>query len=260
MSTHYYACHAVLEAYAMATMRNLPDAHPLYKLLSPHFHYTMAINSLARRALISKGGIIDFTFSIGGEGKTLLFERVGREFRVQSTNIKENVVERGVDDPTLLPGYYYRDDGLKIWNAVESYATEMLNLFYQTDDDVKNDSELQNWSEEMHTLAFPAVDGSLEGHGFPKKIETRDELIKYCTLIMFTGSTQHAAVNFGQFQTYGFTPNAPLALRKPPPTDKGQSNYQLLLSTLPDALRSAFATIFVFSLSQFSQDEVSQYM
>ena len=68
----------------------------------------------------------------------------------------------------------------------------ILKLFYQTDD-VKNDSELQNWSEENHNIALPGFDGSV---GVMGKIETKDELIKSCTLIMFTGSTQHAAVHF----------------------------------------------------------------
>ena len=53
----------------MVTMRNLPDAHPVYKLLQPHFRYTVGINGAARKSLINDRGIIDQIFSIGGEGK-----------------------------------------------------------------------------------------------------------------------------------------------------------------------------------------------
>ena len=60
----------------MATMRNLPDPHPIYKLLRPHFRYTMAINARARATLINKGGIIDKIFAIGGEGKVEAFKKV----------------------------------------------------------------------------------------------------------------------------------------------------------------------------------------
>ena len=69
LSSHYLACHAAMEAYSVATMRNLPDAHPLYKLLQPHFRYTIGINSAARMKLINSGGIIDHAFSIGNKGK-----------------------------------------------------------------------------------------------------------------------------------------------------------------------------------------------
>ena len=60
-------------------------------------------------------------------------------------------------------------------------------------DDVKNDSELQNWSEEDHNIALPGFDGIA---GVMGKIETNDEFIKFYTLIMFSGDTQHAAIHF----------------------------------------------------------------
>ena len=78
-----------MEAYGVATMRNIPDAHPLYKLLQPHFHYTIGINSAARRTLINDGGIIDLTFSIGGKGKEMLIQRAFKIYDVRVSNIKK---------------------------------------------------------------------------------------------------------------------------------------------------------------------------
>ena len=211
----------------MATMRNLPDAHPLYRLLQPHFRYTIGINSSARKKLISRGGILDHVFSIGGKGKDMLFQRVCKIYDVQGANIKENTKKRGVDDKDLLPNYYYRDDGILIWDAIESYVREIIGIFYKSDDDVKEDTEVQSWANEVHFNSFPGHNGAPDGHGFPDKMESREDLILYCTLIMFTGSAQHAAVNFGQFDIYGFAPNAPIAMQKPPPTEKGVTTVHM---------------------------------
>ena len=246
-----------MEAYSVATMRNLPDAHPVYKLLQPHFRYTIGINSAARERLINDGGLIDMIFSIGGAGKNELIWRASKVYNVQGANVKQNTKERGVDDPTLLPNYHYRDDGILIWNAIESYVTEIINIFYKSDNDVKEDTELQHWAHDVHSNGFPGHGGATDGHGFPEKIESCEELINYCTLIIFNGSAQHAAVNFGQFDIYGFAPNAPFSLRQPPPTKKGVTTFTDILESLPNIFTAGLGIGLVFALAQFSPDEVS---
>ena len=239
----------------MGTVRNLPDAHPIYKLLRPHFRYTMAINVRARASLLNDGGIIDKIFAIGGEGRQELMRRGGTSYNIHWTNIKHNTKERGVDDPKTLPGYYYRDDGLKLWNAMESYVGDIVNNFYNDNADVKDDSELQKWANDIHTNGFPGYFGAEDGHGFPEQIDSKETLIELCTLIMFTGSVQHSAVNFGQYDFYGFVPNAPTGMRRPPPMTKGADN-QDILDSLPGKLTSFLAISVSKNLSQFSQDEV----
>ena len=107
-------------------------------------------------------------------------------YDVQGANVKENVKKRGVDDKDLLPNYYYRDDGILIWDAIESYVADIIGIFYKSDDDVKEDTEVQSWAEDVHFHAFPGYDGVPHGHGFPDKMESREDLINYCTLIIFT--------------------------------------------------------------------------
>ncbi len=81
-----------MEAYSMGTMRNLPDSHPVNKLLRPHFRYIMAINSSARKTLIVDGGPIDLWFGIGGKGKTRLIQKAAGIYNVDSTNVKKKEV------------------------------------------------------------------------------------------------------------------------------------------------------------------------
>ena len=243
----------------MATMRNLPDPHPILKLLRPHFRYTMAINTAARASLINDGGILDKLFAIGGAGKVELLRRVSNLYRVQWTNIVQYAQERGVDDPDKLPGYYYRDDGTKIWKVMSNFVEEIVDEFYNTDEDVENDPEIQNWAMDVYTNAFPGHLGANESgiHGFPQEINTKRELTEYCTLIIFTGSVQHASVNFGQYDMYAFIPNAPATLRQPPPSKKGDADYNKLLSTLPDKTSTTNQIVMAHLLSQYSHDEVS---
>lgn len=41
----------------------MSQMHPIYRLLHPHFRYTMEINAQARGLLINAGGVIESNFS-----------------------------------------------------------------------------------------------------------------------------------------------------------------------------------------------------
>ena len=67
-----------MEPYIIATHRQLSAMHPIYRLLHPHFRYTMAINAAAREALINAEGIIENIFSTGKysmEISSLVYEK-----------------------------------------------------------------------------------------------------------------------------------------------------------------------------------------
>lgn len=57
-----------MEPIAVATYRQLPTLHPLFKLLSPHIRGVLAINTLGRGVLIAEGGVADNTLTVGGGG------------------------------------------------------------------------------------------------------------------------------------------------------------------------------------------------
>ena len=60
-----------------------------------------------------------------------------------------NIEKRGVEDSTCLPGYYFRDDALLIWRAMKEYVVDMINIFYESDQDVEDDFEIQGWFDEI---------------------------------------------------------------------------------------------------------------
>uniref|UniRef100_A0A3B5QML9 Hydroperoxide isomerase ALOXE3-like n=1 Tax=Xiphophorus maculatus TaxID=8083 RepID=A0A3B5QML9_XIPMA len=89
MHTHYLA-----EVFTVATFRCLPTIHPLYKLLIPHFRYTLHVNILVRK--------------LEAFHKTLLLMRRDlSQMTYSSLCLPENITERGLE---LIPNFYYRDD------------------------------------------------------------------------------------------------------------------------------------------------------
>lgn len=72
MITHLLRTHLFMEPIAVATWRQLPSVHPLWKLLIPHIKGVLAINTVGRELLLPAGGVADHTLSVGGGGKMLL--------------------------------------------------------------------------------------------------------------------------------------------------------------------------------------------
>uniref|UniRef100_A0A3B3X165 Uncharacterized protein n=1 Tax=Poecilia mexicana TaxID=48701 RepID=A0A3B3X165_9TELE len=221
LHTHYLA-----EVFTIATFRCLPTIHPLYKLLIPHFRYTLHINILVRKLLLSPGGALSES-SLGVEGLMELMRRDLSQLTYSSLCLPENINERGLES---IPNFYYRDDALKLWNYLNEYATAMVDYYYTSDCDVMKDIELQEWVNEIFTHGFLENKRS----GIPSCFNTIEEVAKFITMVIFRVSVQHAAVNNGQYDYNSWIPNGSLLLCKPPPAIKGQSSMQTVLETLPD--------------------------
>ena len=58
-----------------------------------------------------------------------------------------NIKKRGVEN---LPNYYFRDDATLIWNAINEYINDIINIFYDSDDQVRDDPEIKEWWNEIY--------------------------------------------------------------------------------------------------------------
>ena len=175
--------------------------------------------------------------------------------KLEDYNLPNTLKKHGVDDVSKLPGFYYREDGLALWEAIKSFISEIIGHYYKSDDDVKRDNEIQRWIYDVHKNGWRAMPGHVD-HGVPASFESREHLIEILTSLVFTFSCQHAAVNFSQKDHFGFTPNAPAILRQPPPKKKGEATLKSILSTLPSKAQAAKAIATVYILTKFSEDEV----
>ena len=97
-----------------------------------------------------QGGVADKTLSIGQgqiEGVQQLIKKSMNAFRFDcDLEFPRNIETRGVEN---VPNYHFRDDAMALWCAIEEYVRDVIDIFYQTDEDVENDCELQQMFEDL---------------------------------------------------------------------------------------------------------------
>ncbi|XP_028780041.1 linoleate 13S-lipoxygenase 2-1, chloroplastic [Neltuma alba] len=267
--SHWLRTHCCTEPYIIATNRQLSAMHPIYKLLHPHFRYTMEINALAREGLINADGVIESNFVPGKysiELSSVAYDKLW-QFNLQA--LPADLINRGlaVEDPSAPHGlkltiedYPYATDGLVLWDALKQWVTDYVNRSYPDPSLVESDSELQAWWEEIRT----------KGHADKKDepwwpvLKTPKDLVEIVTTIVWIASGHHAAVNFGQYAYAGYFPNRPTTARTNVPTeDPSDAEWELfmnkpelaLLRCFPSQVQATTVMSVLDILSSHSPDE-----
>lgn len=239
--SHFARTHLLIEPFVVATHRRLSATHPVFQLLVPHFQGTLAINDSAKDKLVAARGGVNRLLSATIDTSRVLIVKgfLGRGFNADM--FPKRLRDRGVDDPQRLPIYPYRDDGLLIWEAIHHWVTDYLQLYYASDAAVQEDDELQSWAAEL--VSFEGGRVPEFGDRGTGTLETLSYLIDAVTMLIFTASAQHAAVNFPQNGIMSFAPAMPTAGYAPatpkeapppdwldflPPLDQAQAQLNLL--------------------------------
>ncbi|XP_062849636.1 polyunsaturated fatty acid lipoxygenase ALOX12-like [Trichomycterus rosablanca] len=238
--SHLLRTHLVAEVFCVATLRQLPLVHPIYKLLTPHLRYTLEINTRARTKLISDDGIFKKVVSTGGDGLLMLAQR---EYKVLTYRSLQPQLDFADRDVTKLKNYYYRDHALMLWDAIHNFVSSMVSLYYNSDQEVEQDSELQAWIKDVVEEGF--VDAI---HGVRSISKTQH------SVIIFTASAQHAAINNGQFDYCSWVPNTTCTMRQPPPKDKDAVTMELIMDSLPDIGQSCMELAITWVLGRLQPD------
>uniref|UniRef100_A0A0D6QVF8 Lipoxygenase n=1 Tax=Araucaria cunninghamii TaxID=56994 RepID=A0A0D6QVF8_ARACU len=265
--SHWLKTHASTEPYIIAANRQLSVMHPVYKLLSPHFVDTLNINALSRQILINAGGILENSV-FSGKYSMEMSAVVYKDWRFDQEGIPADLLKRGmatVDESMphglklIIEDYPYAVDGLEIWSAIESWVREYLSIYYNNDELVRADTELQAWWHEVRYV----------GHADKKdetwwyKMDSVAELEKTITTIIWVASALHAATNFGQFAYSGYMPNRPAVSRKLLPEEGSEEFSELatnpdlvFLKTVANRFQATLGMSIIEILSRHSTAEV----
>ncbi|KAG1327195.1 Lipoxygenase [Cocos nucifera] len=267
--THWLRTHCCVEPYIIAANRQLSAMHPIYRLLHPHFRYTMEINSLARRYLISAAGIIESSFSPRKYSMEISSVFYDQFWRFDMEALPADLIRRGmaVEDPTAEHGlrltiedYPFANDGLLIWSAIRQWVQDYVSHYYPDSSYVLEDYELQEFWNDVRT----------KGHGDKKdepwwpKMDSLENLIDILTTMMWVASAHHAAVNFGQYHYGGYFPNRPTIARTEMPVEDLQGEEFIkflekpevaLLRCFPSQIQATVVMAVLDVLSSHSPDE-----
>uniref|UniRef100_A0A3B4A8H3 Lipoxygenase domain-containing protein n=1 Tax=Periophthalmus magnuspinnatus TaxID=409849 RepID=A0A3B4A8H3_9GOBI len=225
LDSHFLRTHMISELCAVATLRQLPAVHPLHQLLMSHVRMSLQINLQARTVLLNSGGVFDKAVGCGLDALPLVLSRSSRRLSYSSLCVPQDVEQRGLND---LPQCLYGQDAPRVWSALLRFVIGWLDLCYRGDEDVEQDSELQSWIRDIYEHGLPPESG------FPQRFLSKAELSEFVTMVIFSSSALHAAVNFSQLDFALWIPNTPPCLLRPPPQVKGQLTEEDFLSFLPD--------------------------
>lgn len=236
--------HLSMEPFCISTHNRLPKrddfTHPIRQLLAPHLEGTIGINFLARQTLVAeKGAFTDKTFAVGTQQGLRLASDGWRKWHFYKSSFPEQLAARGFyeDKRDKLEGYYYREDGFKVWNAIGDYTTHTVDKIYATDADVHGDGDLQMWADETSAKDGAAVPG------FPSAIKTKKELSHILQIIIWNGSAQHSVINYSQAPYQTLIPSRPNAMYRPMP-DLPEDGSDVTEDYLKAALAPEFPMLF----------------
>jgi arachidonate 5-lipoxygenase len=255
---HLGLAHLAMEPVVIAHQNAFlcEPSHAIGRLLRPHLYGTVGINFLARQTLVTnpQEAFTDRTFAPGTVQALELFRRYWQSYHFFKDSFPEDLAARGFDEAGSdgVEGYYYRDDGFKVWRALEEYVRDVVAVTYADDEAVAADRTLQIFAWECSSPDRGAVPG------FPAAFDSRELLVKALTTILFRASAYHAAIDYPQMDYLSYVPNRPDSLFATMPEGGKEVSREFLLKALPGPRVSHFQISFAYLLTTPPENPITR--
>jgi hypothetical protein len=158
---HVYHWHIVTASMQMTMYNNLPDDHPLYRLLAPQSKYLFQFDEI----LLLLWDFIAPPTSVGSPLSFLrLLDRFAKGRGYFDDDPKNTLRSLGIKQQDFSwqqpwDRYPIVADFLTVWDAVEDYVGQVVDASYTSDAEVAADRPLQRW---MAAAADPD-EGNIRG-------------------------------------------------------------------------------------------------
>jgi arachidonate 15-lipoxygenase len=172
-------------------------------------------------------------------------------FNFKESAFPDDIAKREVDNPDLF--YPYRDDGILLWNAIQGFCKEYVDLYYKSEADVTDDHEIQGWAHDISAQDRGRIPG------FPARFGSRQELRETLGHIIFLCTAFHSCIHFNQYKYPGFVPNMPHSAYAAPPVGKNAEIDAAGLLKFQPAFRAAYSQTWTYFLTNFRVSSIGQY-
>mmetsp|Transcript_54147 Transcript_54147/g.58723 ORF Transcript_54147/g.58723 Transcript_54147/m.58723 type:complete len:713 (-) Transcript_54147:231-2369(-) len=246
---HLAKTHLAMEPHIIAVHNTLRrHDHPLATFFKPLFTDTLILNWGARKTLATFLG--DELSSLGSANYMKMNLEWWKTYDFfKNSGLPSELEMRGFDEDFDMPCYLYREDGMRLWDVYGEFASDFVDEIFDSDKAVYEDPIVREWVEETTDESRAAIPG------FPTVVRDKATLVKIMQTIMWTTSGQHAAVNFPQYDHYGFVPNKPLNIK---PTNGIPSTRKEFYDAMPskEEMKGMMSTTDLLTLQ--SEDTIDE--
>jgi hypothetical protein len=201
----------------------LPQAHPIFQLLVPHFYKTLSLNLLGRLLLIPN--FLGKLSAMPPAECEAFCKSIFDNWNFEQHFLPNELQSRGVESEQLPTEVYpYAASARSVWDELRKYVESVLQEL-DVAQVIARDALFADWWARMRERFT----------GFPSTM-TEDSVLDSLTMVIFVCSYQHSAVNYLQEKEMSFLPCSPGFLRGRPPTNLSaqlQAHPTYLSSMLP---------------------------